>query len=58
MFHNQDTLAADPDDFGPLGTSAGVPVSTCVTPAYADGRLDVRSENGLACYDLRQAKGK
>jgi outer membrane protein assembly factor BamB len=49
---------ADPDAFAPLGSrwyidaAGGYDIS--IMPAIADGRMFVRMENAIACYDLRK----
>jgi len=47
-------IKADPADFRVLGGTVTVPWAASVTPAIADGRIFIRSGDGVVCYDLRK----
>ena len=46
-------IKATPDDFTSLGR-AKLPVVSCTTPAFADGKVFMRLRDAVACYDLRR----
>jgi outer membrane protein assembly factor BamB len=50
-------LEASPAKFHVLAV-APLPVLTCSSPAFADGKLYVRLEHGIACYDLTKEPAK
>jgi outer membrane protein assembly factor BamB len=56
-------LQATPEKFEELGSLGKVPNgkhigACCTSPALADGKLYLRLENGVACYDLTEAGNK
>ena len=44
-------LEATPDEYRELGR-AELRIETCTSPALVDGKLYLRLQNGIACYDL------
>ena len=49
-----EVIQADPVDLRVLGGPVPVPWAASVTPAIADGRIFIRTGDGVVCYDLRK----
>lgn len=53
LFKSNKVMKADPTDFKRLPNLPKTSIDACVAPAYVDGFIYIRDDDGIHCIDMR-----